>query len=279
MEQLEQGEPPGGQNRNALPRRVKVMAVVWAAPVVVILASLGFLAIRSPRSGASVAPLRRRLLVGVALSAAALVGARRWLRPGQASAPQEPGGLSLLARLGEIWRAMTPHASGAVRDPEAFEALSKRMETALGELKTQVERGRMSAENASALETALRERFFHIHRSRYFMATCYKMTSVGNHMARSRGLVEEQVKLLNELSKDGKLPSSAAAKARAAVAKELAFQMRVRELWRAVEGEQAQAAGSALVELDAQYAAGAIQPTQASTEAAQTLVSFTAKGR
>ncbi len=253
------------------------MEVVWAVPMIVILASLGFLAIRSARRGESVAPLRRRLLIGVVLSAAALVGARRWLRPGQASAPQEPGRLSLLARLGEIWRAMTPHASGAVRDPEGFEALSKRMETALGELKTQVEKGKIGANNAAALEIAFRERFFHIRRSRYFMATCYKMTSVGNHMARSRGLVEEQVKLLNELSRDGKLPPSAIAKARAAVAKELAFQMRVRELWRAVEGEQAQAAGNALVQLDAQYNAGAIEPTRASTEAAQTLVSFTTK--
>ncbi|MGD8241089.1 MAG: hypothetical protein PVH68_21225, partial [Armatimonadota bacterium] len=70
----------------------------------------------------------------------------------------------------------------------------------------------------------------------------------------------------------------AAAKARAVIAKEVTFQARVRELWKALEGdgEQREAAGKALGELDTQYGAGTLEPTKASTEAAKTLVSFTA---
>jgi hypothetical protein len=175
---------------------------------------------------------------------------------------------------------MGPHAGGAVRDAEAFEALGKQMEAALEALNTEAEKGRLTADTAAALGTAFRERHFHIHRSHYFMATCYKMTMTGMNMSRSRQVVEDQVKLLHELSQSGKLPPGAAAKARAVIAKEVTFQARVRELWKALEGdgEQRKAAGKALGELDAEYGAGTLEPTKASTEAAKTLVSFTPKG-
>ncbi len=255
------------------------MGLVWAILAAAALATLGLLATRGTRGGEYVAWSRRRLLIGAVLCAASFVGACRRIGAGQASTQQQPTKLSLLARLGDIWRAMGPHASGAVRDAEGFEALGKQMEAAVQALKKQADEGQLNPDTAAALETAFRERFFHIRRTHYFMATCYKMTSTGYHMSRSRQAVEDQVKILNELSTSGKLPADAVAKARAVVAKEVAFQTKVRRLWRAAEGqgEQAEAARRALGELAAQYGAGTIAATKASTEAAQTLVGFTTK--
>jgi hypothetical protein len=247
--------------------------------VVAVLAALGLLAVRASRRQEYVELARRRLLIGAVLGAASFVGACRRLGAERPSAAAAPTRLSVLARLGEIWRAMSRHASGAIDDSKGFEALEKEMGTALQELKAQADKGQIRPATAAALDTAFRERYFHIRRTRHIMATCYDMSTLGVNLHGSRAAVEEQVKILNELKQSRKLPPEAAAKARAVLAKEVAFQTRVAELQKAAQGqgEQAEAARAALRELDAQYGARTIEATKASTEAAQTLVGFTTK--
>ncbi|MGD8241087.1 MAG: hypothetical protein PVH68_21215 [Armatimonadota bacterium] len=246
------------------------MATVFAMLAAAVLAALGLLAARASRRQEYVELARRRLLVGAVLCAASFLGACR--RIGSAdTTPPKPTKLTLFARLGEIWRAMSPHASGAVGDPQAYEALGKRMETALGELKAQAGRGRMKPATAAALEDALRDRYSHIHGMRYSRVTCYEMTILGGDVMGSLDAIEEQVKILNDLAEKGKLPASAVEKARAAIAKELAFQKQAEELW---AGEHEWEAED---ELHKRYERGDIEATEATTEAAKTLVDFTTK--
>ncbi len=247
------------------------MGSVWLILAAAVLAALALLAIHTPRRREYVELARRRLLVGAVLCAASFVGACRWIGAGQALTPQKPTKLSVLAGLGEIWRAMRPHATGAVRDAEGYEALGKQMETAIEDLKTHSDTGEIKPATAAALEAAFRDRYFHIRRSKYSMASCYEMTMLGGSLQASRAAMEEQANVLNDLAKRGKLPSSATEKARAVLAKELAFQMQANELWSGDSDWKAQD------ELHKRYERGAIEATDATTEAAKTLVDFTTK--
>ncbi|MFQ5811295.1 MAG: hypothetical protein ACE5JM_16885, partial [Armatimonadota bacterium] len=166
---------------------------------------------------------------------------------------------------------MSRHASGAANDPKAYEALGKRMETALGELKAQAGKGQMKPATAVALDDAFRDRYSHIDRTRYPRVTCYEMTILGGDVTTSLEAIEEQIKILNDLGRRGKLPTSAIEKARAAMAKELAFQKQAEELW---AGEYEWEAED---ELHKRYEQGDIEATDATTEAAKALVDFTAK--
>jgi len=221
---------------------------------------------------------RRNFLVMVALGASSLAGACRKFGLGSLFADdQGPTLLSVLGHLGDIWRALSRHASGAVRDEKAYKALGKRLDKALAQLRSLRERDEIGAENALALATAFRERHAHIERERYVMATCYKMTALGGEMARSRGVIEEQAKTLNDLVKQGKLTPEAEAKAREVIAREVAFQTRLRRLWYGPQGEgdYTSPGWEAERELAEQYGAGAIEANEASAAAAKALVDFT----
>ncbi len=248
---------------------MNAMAIPFMVLTAAVLAALGLLAVRTSHRQEYVELARRRLLVGAVLCAASLVGACRRVGVANPAGASQPTKLSLMARLGEIWRAMTPHASGGVNDPVAYAALGKRMETLLGELKARAGKGQIKPATAAALEDAFRDRYAHIDGTRYPRVTCYEMTVLGGTVMTSQGAIEEQVKVLNDLAKRGKLPSSAVEKARAAIAKELAFQKQAEELW---DGEYK---WEAEAELHKRYEDGVIEPTDATTEAAKALVEFT----
>jgi hypothetical protein len=248
---------------------MKAMAMLLPVLAMAVLATLAVLAVRTSHRQDYVELARRRLLVGAVLFSASLVGACRRIGVANPAGASQPTRLSLMARLGEIWRSMTPHASGAVNDPVAYQALGARMEAALQELKAQAGKGQMKPATATALEDAFRDRYAHIDGTRYPRVTCYEMTMLGGALMTSLGAIEEQIKILNDLAKRGKLPPSAVQKARTAMAKELAFQKQAEELW---DGEYK---WEAEAELNKRYEEGAIEPTDATIEAAKALVEFT----
>ncbi len=222
---------------------------------------------------------RREFLIAAALGAAGLAGLARRMGLGAlfAAEGEEATRLGVLARLGEIWRAMTKHASREVSDQPAFEALGGQMETVLGDLSTLSERGAFDADGAAALSAAFRERHAHIHRQRYVMATCYDMPTSSWRIQQSRQAVEEQVKTLNDLAAAGKLTPEAEAKAREVIAKQVAFQKQMRTMQKQAEGltgEEARAVWQAMVELSERYGAGTIEATEASDATAKTLVAL-----
>ncbi len=235
------------------------------------------------RRRAAVGASRRSFLVLAALGAASLVAASRRLGLGRlfAEEGEEPTKLGVFAALGSIWRTMTLHSTGKVSDGEAFGKLEEEMGKALGDLNALVEKEELSPDAAAALEAAFRERYAHVERSVYVMATCYKMTMLGGDIARSRGLIEEQVKALDGLAAQGKLTEAALAKAREALAIQVAFLSNVRALQEVAggEGQAAEAARKALDELDKRYRDGKIEPGDAANDAASDLVGFTAVRR
>ncbi|MFQ6132977.1 MAG: hypothetical protein ACE5R4_13130, partial [Armatimonadota bacterium] len=249
---------------------------------VVILLTLGAVAalmlVTRPRH-ADVVLGRRRFLVCAALGAASLCAVGR--RFGLSSLFAEDDGptkLSVLGRLGDVWRSMSRHASGAVNDREAWDALERRMEKALAQLEALKEDGGIGEEIAAALAAAFRERHAHVYRIRYFMATCYKMTMLGGDMSNARHTIERQVETLNKLAEEGKLTKQAEEKARAAIAKEVAFQTRLRQLQYGPDGtgDYENPPREQLTKLDEDYRGGKIKPTPASQAAAKALVDFTA---
>lgn len=224
-------------------------------------------------------PTRRDFLVLAAIGAASLAAAGRRLGLGRLFAEDEvPTKMSVLAKLGQIWREISRHArrEGPLG---AYEAVGKGMEQTLQQLHMVAKHGGIRADSAAALEAALRERYAHVNRIRYVLATCYDMDSLGLHRARSRAAIEEQVRTLDHLTAAGKLTPEAEAKARKAIAREVSFQTRLRQLEQAARGQgpEAEQAREALDDLAKQYGAGGVAPTKASREAAKTLVGFTAE--
>ncbi len=256
-----------------------LLVLAGAAAVV----GLGVLGIRHAQRDATPGVPRRRFLVLAALGAATLVGASRRVGLGGlfAAEGEEPTKLGVFAWLGAIWQTMTRHITGKLKDREAFESLGKDMEKALADLNALSEKGELSAESASAVGTAFRERYAHVERTRYVMATCYSMSSLGGAMARSRGLMEQQVQTLDELAAGGKLTPEAEAKARSVIAVQVAFlsQLRTLQEQAAGEGETAQSARQALGELEKQYTSGTITPSEATRQAAGELVGFSVPAR
>jgi hypothetical protein len=247
------------------------MALMWTVLAAAILTTVGLLVMRRAGRRDGVALLRRRLLIGVVLCAASFVGACRRIGAGQPPTPQNPTKLSVLARLGEIWRTMGRHARGEARDAGRYEALGEQMKAALADLKGLADKGRFNPASAAVLDHAFRERHSHTAATHYPRATCYEMTVLGGDFLSSLSAVEQQTKILHDLAKKGKLPTSAIEKARKVVAKELAFQMQVQQLWAAKRDSKAEQ------ELHKSYESGDIEPAEATTEAAEILVDFTTK--
>jgi hypothetical protein len=132
------------------------------------------------------------------------------------------------ARLGRIWRELTAHYKGERGDHQtgkaAFDKLKAEMTEALGALPAWPE-----------LSAVFEERWAHIDRSRYSMATCYKMMPGGIPAARHK--VEEQVETLQQLVDEGKLTEDAALKASSVLAIQAEYMARNQEAEQAAEGE------------------------------------------
>jgi len=217
----------------------------------------------------------RRATVRLAILAAA--GLSLWpgclSRGGEsqgAGHPEEPDGdddteagplLEKWARLGRIWRELTAHHKGERGDRRtgkaAFDKLKTEMTDALAALPAWPE-----------LRAVFDERWAHIDRSRYSMATCYKMLPGGVPAARDK--VEAQVETLRQLVDEGKLTEEAALMAAGVLAVQAEYMARnqeaeqseeeagweaVRKLWEEYNdgkieaGAQAQLAGKRLTEL------------------------------
>ena len=150
-------------------------------------------------AGLSLLPFRRASAAGVPLL-------KRW------------------ARLGRIWREMSAHWRNERGEREeaqkAFDELKDEMAEALDALPASPE-----------LRTLFEQRHFHIRRSRYFMATCYRMAPAGNLSQRSRGEIEKQVQELEALAADGTLSKETMQKAAEAMAAPTEYLTQSRKLY------------------------------------------------
>ncbi len=230
--------------------------------------------LETPHSGLA-GLARREFLILAALGAAGLVGALRWTRLGRLFADgEEPTKLGALAQLGRIWREMTRHATGKAKNGPAFDALGRDMEAALTALQALAEQGKITPDTAAALQTVFRERHSHLGIVVYHPILCYEAV-MWYEIGASCGNVEKQAAALDKLAAQGKLTPAAEAKAREALAREVAFQVKADELHAAAggEGEAAQAARRVL-EDSLEQGASLVEPTEAASKAAEALVDF-----
>ncbi len=132
------------------------------------------------------------------------------------------------ARLGRIWRELTAHYKGERGDQKTGKA-------AFDKLKTEMTEALDAFPAWPELAAVFEERWAHIDRSRYSMATCYKMLPGGIPAARHK--VEEQVETLQQLVDEGKLTEEAALKASGVLAAQAEYMARNQEAEEAAEGE------------------------------------------
>ena len=155
------------------------------------------------------------------------------------------------ARLGRVWRELTAHHKGERGDhttgKAAFDKLKAEMTKALDALPAWPE-----------LRAVFDERWAHIDRSRYSMATCYKMLPGGIPAARDK--VEEQVVTLQQFVDTGKLTEEAALKAAGVLAAQAEYMARNQE----AEQREEEAGWEAVRKLWEEYNEGKIE---AGTEA------------
>lgn len=136
--------------------------------------------------------------------------------------------LAKWARLGRIWRELTAHYKAERGDHQAGKA-------AFDKLKTEMTEALDALPAWPELRAVFEERWAHIDRSRYSMATCYKMMPGGIPAARHK--VEEQVETLQQLVVEGKLTEDAALKASGVLAVQAEYMARNQEAEEAVKGE------------------------------------------
>ncbi len=183
------------------------------------------------------------------------------LVPGLRASGSTP--LDKWSRLGHVWREMSAHAKGqrgrvGLGKP-AFDKLKTEMTAALDALPA-----------SPALRVVFEERWAHIDRTQYAMATCYKMVAGGPPPARSA--VEEQVKELEQLTAEGRLTKEAAAKAAGVLAVQAEYLVRVRAAERAADGEQLWEAWGKLLD---DYRANRIKPGEPASLAGKRLAEMT----
>jgi len=165
--------------------------------------------------------------------------------------------LARWAELGRIWRELSAHSRGKYEREEGEEklkALRTDMASALAELPAWTE-----------LTTLFEERAAHIHRERYFLATCYSM-SAWNPM-QARGDVEKQMTALQKLVEEGKLTKEASEKAAQAVAVDAEYLTQLRATYDG--GETARAAFEPVYEA---YKAGKLEPGEGAERAGRHVV-------
>ncbi len=121
--------------------------------------------------------------------------------------------------LGRIWREMSRHLRGKADGltVEAFTELRHYMDTALDVVTATPE-----------LRAVFTERWEHINRIQYDMATCYEMVMGGIPVAREK--VEEQVAELEKLVEDGTLTEKAGRKAAGALGVHVEYMARLHEV-------------------------------------------------
>ena len=128
------------------------------------------------------------------------------------------------ATLGRIWREMSAHwrrERGEREEAEkAFDTVKAEMSEALKALPASEE-----------LRALFEERHAHIHRSRYFMATCYAVSIAGGMTMQARANIEKQVSDLHELAQEGKLSPETLRKAAEAMAAPTEYLTQSRRLY------------------------------------------------
>jgi len=124
------------------------------------------------------------------------------------------------ARLGRVWREMSAHWRSERGDRE-------QAQKAFGELKAEMAEALDALPASEELRTAFEQRHAHIQRSRYLMATCYRMAPAGNLSQRSRGEIEKQAQELEALASDGTLSREAMRKAAQAMAAPIEYLTRM----------------------------------------------------
>ncbi len=145
---------------------------------------------------------------------------------GAGGAAQNPL-LARWARLGRIWRELTAHYKGERGDHQTGKA-------ALDKLKTEMTEALEALPAWPELSAVFEQRWWHIDRSRYSMATCYRMRPGGISAARRK--VEEQVEALQQLVVEGKLTEKAALKASGVLAVQAEYMARTQEAEQAAQG-------------------------------------------
>lgn len=180
-----------------------------------------------------------RLLVSGAAGLSLFAGCRHkpvaqttCYEPGPPPGPPVDGtAMQRWAYLGDVWRRMTSHwkdpreMTGDGDGNANFDVLRNEMLRALDLVSASPE-----------LRAVFAERWYHINRSHYSMATCYKMMAGG--MPAARGIVEEQVAELEQLVDEGKLTEEAGRKSAEVLGVQVEFMGRYHEAAGRLKGQE-----------------------------------------
>jgi len=174
----------------------------------------------------------------------------------QANLTKVSSALAGWSDLGRVWREMSRHLRGDADDltVEAFAELRREMDAALDAVGASPE-----------LRAVFTERWEHIDRIQYNMATCYEMVMGGIPVAREK--VEEQVAELEKLVADGTLTENAGRKAAEALGVHVEYMARLHE----VDGEDYEAQA----EVTRPYDDGEMQPGEEANTASERIVEMT----
>ena len=125
-------------------------------------------------------------------------------------------------RLDRLWDEMTTHAGLGMRWPRGaaeqqvwrakakqFDALKESVTEAVDAVSARMAALGANKESGEALRTLCSSRHYHIWRSRYMMATCYKPSYIGHLTSRSCSDLEKQFATLRQLQGQGKLTPAA----------------------------------------------------------------------
>jgi hypothetical protein len=127
--------------------------------------------------------------------------------------------------LKKVWQEMTRHATGQVKDEEAFKKLKPPMQTALAGLKKQAAAAKVPPKVVEALQAEVEQRYYHLQRTRYSLMTCYAMVVPGWEVKSSRDRLEKQYAALARLAGQGRIQPEVADKARSLIARQIEFQV------------------------------------------------------
>jgi len=161
------------------------------------------------------------------------------------------------AELGRVWRELSAHSRGKYGREEGeakLKALEADMASALAELPAWAE-----------LSTLFEERAAHIQRERYFLATCYEMSS--RNPMRAREDVEKQMTALQKLVEERRLTKEAAEKAAQAVAADAEYLTQLNVMYKG--GKAARAKFEPIYEA---YEAGKLKPGEGAERAGRHVV-------
>ena len=156
------------------------------------------------------------------------------------------------AELGRIWREMSMHRRGDTRHT------SKTGEAIFKGIKEKMLEALDAVDPSPELRALFEERWYHVWRSRYFMATCYKMSIEGSAAMRARGDVEKQVQELEALAEEGNISEKTLKRAAKAMAPAAEYLSTAREVW--AEEEPAPQARENLHRLARRYMDGELKP-------------------